>query len=146
MKFHWGTGILIFLILFLIAAGFFIGFAVKQDVSLVHQDYYERGVDHSAQMEVEARSVPYSEFIRTGVADGNFLVEVEPSLASEMDSATIQLYRPSDSDLDLTKPFHADENPQFIPLNSLVPGRYILHVYWTNGGLKYEVEKTVIIR
>ncbi len=47
MKFHWGTGILIFLILFLLAAGFFIAFAMRQERDLVHEDYYERGVDHS---------------------------------------------------------------------------------------------------
>ena len=65
MKFNWGTGILIFLILFLLAAGLFIGFAMRQDVSLVHEDYYEKGADHSQQMLVEARSAPYGNDIST---------------------------------------------------------------------------------
>ena len=63
MKFNWGTGILLFLILFLIAAGIFIAFAMRQSVDLVHEDYYERGVDHTSQMEVEKRSAPYQQAI-----------------------------------------------------------------------------------
>ena len=65
MKFHWGTGILIFLILFLLACGLFIAFAMRQEVSLVHEDYYEKGVDHSQQMMVEARSAQFKNDIGT---------------------------------------------------------------------------------
>ncbi len=55
MKFTWGTGIFIFLILFLLAAAFFIGFAMRQDVNLVHEDYYERGVEYTEHMRTNSR-------------------------------------------------------------------------------------------
>ena len=55
MKFNWGTGILVFLILFLSASAVFIFFAMRQDVNLVHEDYYEQGVDYSAQMDIGPR-------------------------------------------------------------------------------------------
>ena len=146
MKFNWGTGILIFLILFLIAAGFFIGFAMRQDVSLVHEDYYERGVDHTNQMKVEARSAQFVEAVKTSFAEGLLLVEVEKSVATQMDSATVQLYRPSDVNLDLIFDFEAATNPLPIPMERLVPGRYILLVNWSSAGLRYEVEKSIFIR
>ena len=66
MKFNWGTGILIFLILFLMAAAVFIGFAMRQDVNLVHEDYYEKGVDYERQMNAEARSVVYRDSVSPG--------------------------------------------------------------------------------
>lgn len=145
MKFNWGTGILIFLILFLLAAGLFIGFAMRQDVSLVHEDYYEKGVDHSQQMLVEARSAQFQNHIETQFQNGVFQIDIRKSLAEKMDSARFHLYRPSDSNYDIQNPFDAGDGPVIIPGEELIPGRYILKVYWTWDGLKYELNQTVFI-
>jgi hypothetical protein len=145
MKFHWGTGILIFLILFLVAAGLFIGFAMRQDVSLVHEDYYEKGVDHSQQMLVEARSARYKNQIGTRLQDGLLLIDIESSLLQGMDSARFHLYRPSDSNYDIQRSFDAEDSPLSIPGEELISGRYILKVYWSWEGLKYEVDQSVFI-
>ena len=82
MKFNWGTGILAFLILFLSASAVFIFFAMRQDVNLVHEDYYEQGVNYSAQMDVEARSTIYKDSLKTYMEDESFVVGFEKSLAS----------------------------------------------------------------
>ena len=145
MKFNWGTGILIFLILFLLAAGLFIGFAMRQEVSLVHEDYYEKGVDHSQQMLVEARSAQYQNDIGTEFLNGALQVVIKSSLASEMDSALFHLYRPSDSKYDIQSSFEASGNPLIIPGDELISGRYILKVYWVLDGLKYEVDQAVFV-
>ena len=42
VKFNWGTGVVIFLLLFLAAIITFVVFAFHQDVNMVHQDYYEK--------------------------------------------------------------------------------------------------------
>ena len=146
MKFNWGTGILIFIILFLLAAGVFIGFAMRQDVNLVHQDYYERGVDHTSQMEKEIRSATFQDAVETRFENGSLFVIVDEDLAATMDSARVELYRPSDSKLDLESSFDPSLNVLEIPGQQLVPGRYILRVHWSASGLKYEIEKTVVIR
>ena len=145
MKFNWGTGILIFLILFLLAAGLFIGFAMRQEVSLVHEDYYEKGVDHSQQMLVEARSAQYQNDIATEFQNGALQVVIKSSLASEMDSARFHLYRPSDSKRDIRRSFDAAESPLTIPGEELIPGRYILKIFWSWEGLNYELDQTVFI-
>jgi hypothetical protein len=145
MKFNWGTGILIFLILFLLACGLFIGFAMRQDVSLVHEDYYEKGADHSQQMLVEARSAQYKNAIETQMKEGVLLIDIEASLATKMDSARFHLYRPSDSKYDILETFEASEQPLIIPGEELIPGRYILKVYWSWDGLNYEIDQSVFI-
>ena len=145
MKFHWGTGILIFLILFLLAAGLFIIFAMRQEVSLVHEDYYEKGVDHSEQMLVEARSARYVNQIGTHIREGLLLIDIESSLLNRMDSARFHLYRPSDGTYDIQRTFDAEEGALAISGEELISGRYILKVYWSWEGLKYEVEQTVFI-
>lgn len=145
MKFNWGTGILIFLILFLLACGLFIGFAMRQDVSLVHEDYYEKGADHNQQMLVDARSVQFQNDIGTQLNQGVLQINIEQSLASKMDSARFHLYRPSDRNYDIQQSFEAMQSPLLIPGEELVSGRYILKVYWSSGGLNYEIEQTVFI-
>jgi hypothetical protein len=145
MKFTWGTGILIFLILFLLACGFFIGFAMRQDINLVHEDYYEKGVDHSQKMLVEARSAQYKNDIGTRVQDGALLIDIQNSLSAKMDSARFHMYRPSDSNYDIKHPFEAGKGSLVIPGEELIPGRYILKVYWSWEGLNYELDQTVFI-
>jgi len=145
MKFNWGTGILIFLILFLVACGLFITFAMRQEVSLVHEDYYEKGADHSQQMLVEARSAQYKNAIGTQIKEGVLLITIEPSLAETMDSARFHLYRPSDSKYDIQSPFESSDSPLFVPGEKLIAGRYILKVYWIWDNLNYEIDQTVFI-
>jgi len=146
MKFNWGTGILVFLILFLSASAVFIIFAMRQDVNLVHEDYYEKGVDYSNQMEVDARSVKFKESIQTHMDKKLLFVDIDASLAARIDSGNLLLFRPSNSNLDLTMPFKQVESPLMIPKAELFPGRYILKINWYMKGLKYQVDKTIFIQ
>lgn len=145
MKFNWGTGILIFLILFLLAGGFFIAFAMRQEVSLVHENYYERGVDHSDQIKVQERSAPYKDALYTRQDESSLYVGVQEDMAAAMDSAFLVLYRPSDKHLDLDFPFEPTRGELVIPMEELKTGRYILKLHWSSGGLKYATENTVVI-
>ena len=146
MKFNWGTGILLFIILFLLAAAVFIAFAMRQRVELVHEDYYERGVDHSTQMEVEERSAPYQEAIKAVQLEGTLQISMTDSLAVSCDSARIQLYRPSDNQLDMNISYDPGRGALVISRENLVPGRYILKLSWYAGGLKYEADRTLNIQ
>lgn len=145
MKFNWGTGILIFLIAFLLACAFFIAFAMRQNVSLVHEDYYERGVDHSTQMELEERSAPYRDAVKAIQSDGSLQISLIDSIAVLSDSARIHLYRPSDQKLDLRYPYEPSRGALVIPREKLTEGRYILTLRWYSGGLSYEVGQPVSI-
>jgi hypothetical protein len=146
MKFNWGTGILVFLILFLSASAVFIFFAMRQDVNLVHDDYYEQGVDYSAQMNVDARSAEYKDSFKTYVEDGSLVVDFEKSLALSVDSGSVLLYRPSSSSLDVSMPFGLIKSSLKIPRSDLITGRYILKLSWYSSGLKYEVDRTIYIQ
>ncbi len=146
MKFNWGTGILVFLILFLSASAVFIFFAMRQDVNLVHEDYYEQGADYSAQMDVDARSAEYKDSFKTFVEDGSLVVDFEKSLAMSIDSGSVLMFRPSSSSLDVSMPFGLMGNSLKIPRSNLIAGRYILKLSWYSSGLKYEVDRTIYIQ
>jgi len=145
MKFNWGTGILIFLILFLMAAAVFIGFAMRQDVNLVHEDYYEKGVDYEAQMNAEARSVTYRDSISSHIEEAFLVVTFQGSQQMQIDSANVLLFRPSSSSLDIRMPFEFRQGSTKVPATELYKGRYILKLSWYSEGLKYEVDKAIVI-
>ena len=143
MKFNWGTGILIFLILFLLAAAVFIVFAMKQEVNLVHEDYYEKGVDYEAQMKAEARSIAFGDSIQTHFESEFLVVDFSGYGDIKIDSGGVVLYRPSSSSLDLKMPFDFPNGSMKILATELYKGRYILKLNWYSEGLKYEVDKAI---
>ena len=146
MKFNWGTGILLFIILFLLSAGVFIGFAMRQEINLVHQDYYKKGVDHSEQMRVTERSATFEHAIRTRQTNDLLLIEVEESVALEIDSGDMILYRPSSSKLDIRLSLTMPDTLLEISREQLIHGRYILQFHWFSEGLEYRTEEEVFIR
>jgi hypothetical protein len=143
MKFNWGTGILIFLILFLAACAAFIIFAMRQDVNLVHKDYYEKGVDHTDKMNVDARSTQFGDKIQIDYTNEYLLIRFQESMVANIDSGKVLLYRPSSSKQDVYFPMTFSENSLKIPKENLILGRYILKLSWYSEGLKYEIDKPV---
>ena len=146
MKINWGTGIFIFLSLFLLAAFGFIIFAVKQDVNLVHKDYYEKGVDYTDQMNINARSVPYKNALTFDLQNNFFSIDIEESLAANIDSGNILMFRPSNSKNDISIRLNKLAKTIQIPKDELLNGRYILKFSWYSGGLKYELDRPVNIQ
>lgn len=146
MKFNWGTGIFLFLTMFILAALAFIIFAMKQDVNLVHEDYYQKGVDHTEKMNTDARSVAFYNDLKTTLSTDYLRVDLENASEIEIDSGKVQLYRPSDSKRDVNFKFDNLDNGLKIPKKELISGRYILKIYWYSNGLEYEIEKPVNIQ
>lgn len=145
-KFTWGTGIFLFLVLFLAASAVFIIFASRQQVNLVYKDYYEKGVDYSEQMKVLERSKPFNHSISIN-ADNEYLkVDIEAGLAAKLDSGSIYLYRPSDKDRDITTLVSARTSSVQFKKADLISGRYILKFSWYTDGTKYEVSRPVNVQ
>ncbi len=143
MKFNWGTGILLFLILFLAACAVFITFAMRQNVNLVHKDYYEKGVDYTEQMNVDARSLQFKNYFEVTNQNDFLVVNIEESLSAKIDSGKVLMFRPSNSKHDILYDLKAKSNTINFPKENLVSGRYILKVYWYSEGLKYEIDRDV---
>ncbi len=146
MKFNWGTGIFIFLILFLLAAAGFIVFAFNQDVNLVHKDYYEKGVNYTEQMNVDARSVQYKNGFKISNTDKYLIVSLDEPLSAKIDSGSLILFRPSDSKYDIFMPVEKQATAIRFSKSVLISGRYILKFSWYSEGLKYEVDKPVSVQ
>lgn len=146
MKFNWGTGILIFLILFVMAAVGFVIFTLQFDANLVHKDYYEKGVDYSEQMKVNQRSVQFKNAFQIQLQENYLIVEIDESLSSRIDSGSVLLFRPSDRNRDIQLQVESKASRVSFPKQDLIFGRYILKFYWYSEGLKYEVDRPINIQ
>lgn len=146
MKFNFGTGIFVFMVLFMTAIITFVIFAHQQDVNLVHDSYYEKGVDHTRQMQKEARSSEFFEKIDIS-DDGNYIRIVFPDgLASNIEEGTVIFFRPSDHLKDIKHPLVMRGNVFIVAKDQLIPGRYIVKINWKANNLDYEVDKQLIVK
>ncbi len=146
MKFNFGTGIFVFMTLFVAALVFFVIFAHRQDVNLVHDNYYEKGVDHSSQMQKEARSASVSGEIEI-TDDGNFVrIVFPPGMAGTIQNGSVMFFRPSDHLRDVKQPLELRGNVFIGSKDQLVPGRYIVKITWQTNGQDFEVDKPLIVK
>ncbi len=146
MKFNWGTGIFLFLVIFLLACAVFIIFASRQQVNLVHKNYYEKGVDYSEQMKVDARSKQYAHSLKVSSSSDFFSINIKESLTEKIDSGTILMFRPSDKTKDISAAVKAGTSTMQFDKRELVSGRYILKFSWYMDGLRYEINKPVNVQ
>ncbi len=145
MKFNWGHGILIFLILFLILSFTFIIFSLNQSEDLVSENSYEQGADYSNQIEINKRSFIYSDSI--SISNSNSVIDLNlcKTLANSEDTIFVHFYRPSDKKADMKFKFIMTEKIS-IPLIKLISGRYLVKLSWNKQGNLYNIEKEISIK
>jgi hypothetical protein len=146
MKINWGTGILIFMILFLTLAISFIIFTSQLGVNLVHKDYYEKGVDYTSRMKMDARSVKYKNAFDVSNSGRFMVVDIDMELSEKIDSGRVILFRPSDSNQDVFMQVEPKASKLTFPKKNLLHGRYILKFSWFSQGVKYEIDKPVNVQ
>ena len=146
MKFNWGHGILAVLILFLLASAGIILFAFSQDVNLVHKDYYEKGVAYSEQIRVNARSAAYHDSVAVEESPEYYMIRFSNNLALQMDSGMVLFYYPPDSKKDRIILLSEHDNLITVKKTDLQKGRYEIKINWYMMGLKYEANKTILIK
>ena len=144
IKFNWGTGIFLFLTLFVTACGIFIYFAFSQDVNLVHKEYYEKGVNYTDQMDMDARSVEFQNQVSVLEDLEKFTIKFAPEFAPNIESGTVLFYYPAGSSHDILVNLDAENKTVSVLKSDLLFGRYEVKINWISDELKYEVVKTII--
>ncbi len=147
IKFNWGTGIFITILVMVSWIGFLMSKAFEYKLNMDSDDYYERGLDHSAQMNRIQRSIPYKDqFIIESTNE--FLIINYPSFFNDKQlSGELWFYRPSDSEWDKKIAVsNQDHTIQKINLQHFKKGRYLLRATLNADGLSYFFEKEIIIK
>ena len=143
MRLNWGKSLIIFFILFFIWVLFFVLFAMRQNIDLVSDDYYQKGAKYTDQININKRSVLYGDSIQITTTGEQVKISLSGGLASAGDTVQVHFYRASDKTKDLRISFLKSEAPILIDKSRFVRGRYQAHVTWNSKGEKYSITKVV---
>lgn len=144
MKIHWGHGLaltMILFIVFIVTMGINMG---RTKIELESKDYYERGIQHDEQQEMERNTAQLEEtpFITIDYDKEQVNLVFPKSINAETVTGRVEFYRPSNSKLDKTIELNLINNQQLLGNSSdLVQGIWDVKVYWEVAGKKYYLLK-----
>lgn len=146
IKFNWGTGIVIAMIVMVSGMIFLVSIALRQDYDLVEDDYYQKSVDYQQHIEQVKNTDALAEKIKFEQT-ANSLILKFPQVAAVSDySGEIHFYSPVEADLDETVKLKLDEQfSQTISLTHLKSGRYTVKIDWKAANVAYYQEYEIIV-
>ncbi len=146
IKFNWGTGIVLAMIVMIGGMIFLVSIALRQDYDLVENDYYQKSVNYQKHIDEVKNTETLAEkvgFVQT--ADS--LKLIFPAIASVPDfSGDIHFYSPVEEKRDETVKLKL--NNQFIQsigLKNLKNGRYTVKLNWTVNKKSYYQEQEITV-
>jgi len=146
MKWNWGTGIFIVIVLFIGACVAFIVYSQKQKWSLVEEDYYPKELRHEEKLAKIRNANALTIQLLVKLDKSNLIIQFPSDFRGKSLTGTIDIYRPSDEKLDVVVPVAVDTSlSQCIPLRKLSQGRYVAKIDWTSEGKDYFKELDVFI-
>ena len=143
VKLNWGTGLIIFFLIFFIWVFSFVFFAMRQNNDLVTDDYYQKGAKYTVQININQRSLTYQDSIQITTAGNQLQIALSKGLVKSADSVQVYFFRSSDKTKDLWLNFRAAESPFLIDKTQLVHGRYQVYLSWSLKNEKFSVVKVL---
>ncbi len=147
IKFNWGTGIFITIVVMVSWIGFLISKAFDYKINMDSTDYYERGLDHTKQMDRIKRSLPYEDKFKVEQSDGFIIIHYPEAFKANELKGELWFYRPSDFELDKKIAVsNQKDNSQKIHIQHFKSGRYILRATINTKDSGYFFKHEIIIK
>ncbi|HAW51282.1 MAG TPA: cytochrome C oxidase Cbb3 [Flavobacteriales bacterium] len=144
MKLNWGHYIFISFALFVLLILYMVYRSYQSDNDLVTEDYYAKELKYQNVIEKSKRADGLKQDI-TWVNDPSGIKIIYPPGLNNI-KGVINLYRPSDKDLDFKIDIKQDtSNSQIIPMSMLHRGKYNVQVDWSHESVDYFTEGVVFI-
>ncbi len=148
MKFNWGTGIVIGMVVYM---GFIITLSTKMigtKVDLVDKNYYELGIEHEQHIErikaTQALSQPVD--IKVNFSTQQLELTFPNEFSNQEINGTIILFRPADKNKDIKQAIKLDEQlNQSISILDLSEGIWKVKLQWSSNGKAYYQEKDIVL-
>lgn len=139
---NWGTGIGIVIAVFILMTLGFVTIAMRQNVDLVAEDYYEQDLDYEMKIE-QARNARNTATIPDVRQDETGCIRLDFPAAV---AGSVFLYRASDKILDMHKSFQTDTSGkgQVCPEN-FPPGAWKIYLTWQYQGLDCYSEHSLMV-
>ena len=143
IKFNWGTGIFIFIALFLLANAVVIYFSFQQKNDLVAEEYYPQGLEYQKQIDRFAKANALSSQIIISENQQELLITYPKDMKGKDVKGEVVFFRPSDQNADFYDSIKFDTSMlQRIPVEKFIKGKYIAKFFWKMDGKEYANENT----
>jgi hypothetical protein len=147
MKFTWGHGIFLLLAVFLIGMITLVVISSSQEINLVSEDYYPKGINYQQQIDKEARTTQLDKGIEFSQDESNVYLKF-PNLDSLSSiSGKVLMFYPRSYRFD--KEYDIDLNDslyQIISKDSIMTGKCIIKIDWSIDSVDYYQEETLMLR
>ena len=147
----WPFAIVGYFVIFITAMGGWITFAVRNDMDLVREDYYEHEIRYQKHIDSVARTAAIRNEVNISCDQNHQLLIIsmpkDHVRASDADAITgeLHLYRPSDSKLDQRFPLALTQGAQSIPVAHLAPGLWKVRLSWNAAGSEYYFDQMIVL-
>jgi hypothetical protein len=145
MKLNWGNGLIIFFVIFFIWVFSFVFFAMRQNIDLMSDDYYQKGADYTDQININKRSVAFQDSVQIIKSANQVQIILSKGLVASGDSVQVYFFRSSDKTKDLRFGFKSADSPFVVNSKQLIKGRYQLYLSWSVRSQKFMVQKALDI-
>lgn len=144
IKFNWGTGIFIFITLFLLVNAFVIYKSLQQKYDLVEQEYYPQGLEYQKQINRFANANSLTGKITISEVGDELQIVYPEELKGKNIRGKVIFFRPSDENADFTDSIKFDSAMmQRVSLNKMLSGKYIAKFFWEMDGKEFAQESAV---
>ena len=148
MKFNWGHGITIVIILFVAGILSMVYITMQQDNStqLIEENYYDKELVFQQQIDGSHNlNALYPDSLAL-VDSTNFIYIKLPAKAATVDSGFVEFIRPSDKTKDRRLDLIVNNNGELtLPKSNFINGLYKFRIRWNSNGTTYVKAKDFII-
>jgi nitrogen fixation protein FixH len=144
----WPISIIAFFTVAIIGCGSFIAFCSRHPADLVASDYYEQEVRYQGQIDrlQHAQQPAASTTVTYNTKSKVISIALPTNYSQSKPSGSIQLYRPSATNLDRQfKLAPDDQGVQTIDASSLLPGLWKVRVSWTADKKEFYLDQKIVI-
>ncbi len=144
----WPIAIILFFAVFIAGVIAFTLWSTRQSMDLVRHDYYDEEITFQKQLDrlnrTQSMAAPVT--ISYDLKQAAIIIRFPVAPAGHVPAGSIQLYRPSDAQLDQSIRLAADvTGVQRLDARALRPGLWKVRVQWTANGQEYFSNQSVII-
>lgn len=146
IKFNWGTGIVIALLVMVSGMLVLVSVAIRQDFDLVDTDYYQKSINYQQHIEKVKNNNELPKKIQFSLSVDSLTLKF-PDLGNYLDySGEIHFYSPVGKKRDLTLALKLDTAlTQTILLDSVERGRYQVKIDWKANSTTYYHEEEITV-
>ena len=147
MKFNWGTGIVVTIIVFIAFIMYFV-ITMSTDNTyshdLVTDKYYQAELNYQQEIDAEKNANRLTEKVTIEKNSKGLKINFPKYFNPKSIEGKVFLYRPSSKQLDFEIPISISKSYLLVPEQRLVDGRWNMKIFWKHKNTNYLIKKELV--